>query len=115
MDYIKEFDGLLLDESKSDGELLSIARNYIAELQGRPKLFMETVKKETTVVMDIDTIAFDDSIDFSKVGKVALCMEPKELRALAEVLESAGDKRFLPAIKEWLDSPMVKPHLKGED
>lgn len=35
MNYIKEFDDLLLDESKSDGELLSIARDYIAELQGK--------------------------------------------------------------------------------
>ncbi len=37
MDYAKEFDGLLLDESNSDGELLSIARDYIAELQNRLK------------------------------------------------------------------------------
>lgn len=42
MDYIKEFDDLLQDESKSDGELLSIARDYIAELQGLTKLFKVT-------------------------------------------------------------------------
>ena len=56
-------------------------------------------------VIDVETIAFDQSFDLSKVGQLALCVTPSDLEELAGILDGAGDKKFLPEINKWLNSP----------
>lgn len=69
MDYIKEFDDLLQDESKSDGELLSIARDYIAELQGKclasPIQKLEDALKKSSAPKENE----DGTVEFHINGK----------------------------------------------
>lgn len=59
-------------------------------------------------VIDVETIAYDESFDLSAVGQLALCMTLSDLEELANELEWAGDRKFLPALKNWLNSPYRK-------
>ena len=80
MDYIKEFDGLLLDGSKSDGELLSIARDYIAELQAKVRDFKKgtiphTIGRQWASYCEYVSRWADDHASMESYGMSPACFD----------------------------------------